>query len=51
MKHASRTHDAESTLLGKQETRGGKEVAKSGEASGGSHLIQRCTFTYYECAP
>ena len=46
MKPASRTHDAESTLLGKQETRGGKEVAKSVEASGGSHLVQRCTFIH-----
>ena len=46
MKPASRTHDAESTLLGKQKTRGGKEVAKSGEASEGSHLVQRYTFTY-----
>ena len=50
MKHASRTHDAESTLLGKQKTRGGKEVAKNGEASEGSHLVQRCTFIYiYMC--
>jgi len=38
--------EAGSNLPSRQNTRGGKAVARSAEASGGSHLVQRCTFTY-----
>ena len=46
MEHASLTQNTQSNILGGQETRGEKELAASGEASGDYLLVQRCKFTY-----
>jgi len=47
MEHASLTQNTQRNILGGQETRGEKELAASGEASGDSLLVQRCKFTYF----